>query len=416
MDINNYKNPFASSTKEIGIEDIPVDDSTLMVSELRQYVRQMILESIKLDIKIGDIILTGRYKNKRTVVKSIGEDEYGHPTINGKPILKFKIEKELPKSKWSAKSREELEESVVNNKLSLKDLLFERTVPGNLYPNNFSGFLEMVMQHQNDIWIFFDTETTGLYYKENHVQATEVAAVAYNNNGFTAKPSLVENGTFHMKIALQPDTVSYMEQEPDEYENPSNKTIKQLLVMTQYDEGSVEKSTPEEVAIDFTKYLDRMKTLANSQGGQVRLIAQNAVFDIGIMNELYSRAGIPLPDDMVWDTKAVFQRHFKEILEFLENKSKFPLSDNDKKIIDSLKKEGEWGPYLSSSLGDLVNAFNIGGGDNWHTAIADVQLTMEVLYSVVQYLKLKGSFIQNKKSKPFNPEAGDPYYRSLRNK
>ena len=38
---------------------------------------------IELDIQIGDILLGGRYKNKRIVVRDIGEDEFGQPTING---------------------------------------------------------------------------------------------------------------------------------------------------------------------------------------------------------------------------------------------------------------------------------------------------------------------------------------------
>jgi hypothetical protein len=78
------------------------------MKHLRQYVRQILLESIPLDVKVGDVILTGRFKNKRTVVKSIGKDKYGHPTINGKSILKFKIEKQLPVKKRSAKTRQNL--------------------------------------------------------------------------------------------------------------------------------------------------------------------------------------------------------------------------------------------------------------------------------------------------------------------
>jgi len=66
-------------------------------------------ESISLDIEEGDVILTGKYKNKRKIVKTIGTDDLGQPTVNGKSILKFKIEKDLPQEKWSAKSREELE-------------------------------------------------------------------------------------------------------------------------------------------------------------------------------------------------------------------------------------------------------------------------------------------------------------------
>jgi|TARA_R110002074_G_scaffold224716_1_gene396201 hypothetical protein len=71
-------------------------------------LRRLIREAISLDIEKGDIVLTGKFKNKRAVVKELGEDENGHPTVNGKSILKFKIEKFLPKDKWSKKSKEEL--------------------------------------------------------------------------------------------------------------------------------------------------------------------------------------------------------------------------------------------------------------------------------------------------------------------
>ena len=59
---------------------------------------------IELDIEIGDILLTGRYKNKRIVVRDIGKDEFGQPTINGQSILKFRIEKFLPDEKKSKKT------------------------------------------------------------------------------------------------------------------------------------------------------------------------------------------------------------------------------------------------------------------------------------------------------------------------
>ena len=65
------------------------------------------LESIELDIEVGDILLGGKYKNKRTVVKEIGEDDIGQPTINGKPLLNFRIEKQLPDSKKSKQTLED---------------------------------------------------------------------------------------------------------------------------------------------------------------------------------------------------------------------------------------------------------------------------------------------------------------------
>ena len=64
------------------------------------------MSNIMLDIRPGDVILTGKFRNKRTVVKEVGKDQYGHPTINGKSILRFKIEKLLPENEWSKKSKD----------------------------------------------------------------------------------------------------------------------------------------------------------------------------------------------------------------------------------------------------------------------------------------------------------------------
>lgn len=49
---------------------------------------------IILDVKVGDTILTGRFKNSKTVVKKIGKDGHGMPTINGRKAATFRYFKE----------------------------------------------------------------------------------------------------------------------------------------------------------------------------------------------------------------------------------------------------------------------------------------------------------------------------------
>ena len=51
-------------------------------------------ENINIPVKVGDTILTGRFKNKKTVVKTIGKDEHGMPTINGRKVVNFRTLKE----------------------------------------------------------------------------------------------------------------------------------------------------------------------------------------------------------------------------------------------------------------------------------------------------------------------------------
>ena len=59
-------------------------------SEYSEYVD----ENIDIPVKIGDTILMGKFKNKKTVVKVIGTDEHGMPTINGKKVVTFRMIKE----------------------------------------------------------------------------------------------------------------------------------------------------------------------------------------------------------------------------------------------------------------------------------------------------------------------------------
>ena len=87
--------------------------------------------SIELDIKVGDVVLGGKFKNKRIVVKTIGKDDLGQPTINGMSLLKMRIEKLLPVEKQSKETREEAtmtktkSESVQITKAQLRQMIQE---------------------------------------------------------------------------------------------------------------------------------------------------------------------------------------------------------------------------------------------------------------------------------------------------
>ena len=53
--------------------------------------RKSLNEMIKLNIKVGDTLMGGKFKNKKVVVKTIGKNDNGDITINGKPLLRFRI-------------------------------------------------------------------------------------------------------------------------------------------------------------------------------------------------------------------------------------------------------------------------------------------------------------------------------------
>jgi len=73
-------------------------------------LKECINEEIKINVKIGDTILMGRFKNKKVVVKTIGTDDWGMPTINGKKVATFRIPK-----------KEELKEAASNSGFSGAD-------------------------------------------------------------------------------------------------------------------------------------------------------------------------------------------------------------------------------------------------------------------------------------------------------
>lgn len=81
-------------------------------------------EEIKLDLKVGDTLLGGRYKNHRIKVKKIGKDDKGQVTVNDKPLLKFRIWKDLPAP---LKAKHKLKEAVQDedSRIELESLLDE---------------------------------------------------------------------------------------------------------------------------------------------------------------------------------------------------------------------------------------------------------------------------------------------------
>ena len=76
--------------KIVGMEDQSVNRGRAEKSRLPGSKR-IKSEEIKVPIKVGDIVLGGRFKNKKVTVKKIGKNEKGDITINDRPLLKYRI-------------------------------------------------------------------------------------------------------------------------------------------------------------------------------------------------------------------------------------------------------------------------------------------------------------------------------------
>ena len=86
----------------VTFEDIPVDAIRLIYkgtggdtwNHHDDETELTISEMIKLDIKVGDTLMGGKFKNKKVIVKTIEKNDKGDVLINGKPLLRFRIIKE----------------------------------------------------------------------------------------------------------------------------------------------------------------------------------------------------------------------------------------------------------------------------------------------------------------------------------
>jgi len=79
----------AQDTKQdIGLVELGRSNMKTKLTEW--LVKPLLNEAPDLDIKVGDDILMGRFKNKRVKVKSIEFNEKGDLLINGRPALKFR--------------------------------------------------------------------------------------------------------------------------------------------------------------------------------------------------------------------------------------------------------------------------------------------------------------------------------------
>lgn len=66
-----------------------------LVKKLLREKLEGISEEIKVPIEVGDEVLGGKFKNKKTIVKKIGKNDKGDITINDKPLLRYRITKDL---------------------------------------------------------------------------------------------------------------------------------------------------------------------------------------------------------------------------------------------------------------------------------------------------------------------------------
>ena len=114
-------NPFDKDSTEIRIRTDTITNTPDMLDKLYAELQKAVplgalSEAITIPIEIGDLILGGKFKNKKIIVKTIGKNEKGDLTINGSPILRVRITK---------KEVEEMIDEIVNGQSEIKEGLVD---------------------------------------------------------------------------------------------------------------------------------------------------------------------------------------------------------------------------------------------------------------------------------------------------
>jgi len=290
-----------------------------------------------------------------------------------------------------------------------RKFLNERVKPSEFYPSEFNKFLELIREHEKHLWVFFDTETTGLMYKNKEVQVTQIACVVYNVEGITEGQKPRKVNEFDVKLELEKDVLDAISAQDKEVEAGTftgYKPIRDLLKMNQYEQG--ERPIPMLAGVKkFDSFLKQVR--GKSPSGEIVIIAQNSPFDVGVINTAYERLGLEVPDDELWDTKGPLELYLIPIVKMIKDDPQ--ALEQDKKLVKNLTKvSSRSGEYISTSLGVVTAAFNL-EDKGWHNALADVQMTMDLLTTIIDYVKEKQDTykVDTSKVKPFDPTAGDPY-------
>jgi len=250
----------------------------------------------------------------------------------------------------------------------IKNIRKEILSESRYYGMTLENVLSFLESFSDNTWIFFDTETIG--FDPNERQLTEIAAVAANPNNWESDPQIL--GSFNEKIKLDDETISRIESEnqPEEIESrsPNTKTVQDLLSMTSYGERGREYLEEQDALTKFLQFIDSFPSPV--------LVAQNASFD---MKFISVRSGGRLKRYPVVDTMRIMQLFLIPLLMTLKK------SHNDSEAAAFLEKLKR-GRYYSSSLGVVSGAYGI-SIDNWHSALADVEMMMKMFHHVVVTLR-----------------------------
>lgn len=355
-----------------------------------------------------------------------------------------------------------------------KTLLNERVKPESSYPTTYQSLRQMIEELSDKTWIFFDTETTGLFMEEPYSAITQIAAIKVKINNFDPTKDIEIVEKFNRLIELPERSIRYIRDEEKNWEQTMARwKAKEEEKKLQFDEkeNALAQSkpnykpkqykyglppypvlkalnmtgykTPEEISEEYgvtiislseedmktnPAYHDNERTYYVptqvlqefaefcSPTEDILMVAQNAPFDVKYINVAFRRAGLEVPNDEVLDTVTIFKKFLTPVVSDLESK----LSNNQipedqveeaTNIVNNLIKVSEGGRKSSTvSLGPITKAFNV-KDEGWHNALADVVMLAKVMKQIINFLD-KNEFVG---SIEYNNTTNNAHYAELEN-
>ena len=246
---------------------------------------------------------------------------------------------------------------------------------------------ELFDKLKDETFIFFDTETTGLYPKV--VQVTELAAVAVKGKDFT------EIDKIHRKIRLSEKTKARAMCEVKVREQLTARGeklfgIDECLKMQGYNPEDPELQEEKQALEDFYSFCEKHSAI---------LVAQNAPFDLSMINSKLSQK---VHNRGVLDTKLFMQFYIIPALQALKAKGDTKATE----VLGLITRKDK----IHSTLGDILKAFGM-DIKGWHGAFADVQSTLEAFKNIVKYFDEhpeihKEDVYKQEQAKAFSKERG----------
>jgi len=238
------------------------------------------------------------------------------------------------------------------------EFLNEHKLHKNIY--QFLNYLEDLSK--NKVFIFCDTETTGLLGPKKQ-QLTQISAIKYEYN--FQNNSLEEFGTFNKKIKISADMKNRL------YDPTDN--IKSKFRFNHYGDK----------IISDTKYYDEQQILSEfrdwigNSDYEPLLIIQNASFD---MNMIVGRSGKKLQYEVI-DTKQILQLFVIPIAqklsetesEYKDKLDKIGTSPRDFGLVNS--SMSKWGPFFNIDM------------SGYHDGITDCRITSEMFTKIIDFIK-----------------------------